>query len=136
MGAIGSAHAGERALVVTKRLTSTAAARVLAAAHGRGVNVEVIAGRTKPRAVGILQDAGVPVSTNVWPGPSLHGNLTVVGDQLLLGSMYLSKRPLGLATHSASRELMISTRDPAAVTDAVRAIREIRVQPLTSKRTG
>jgi hypothetical protein len=100
------------------------------------VNVEVIAGRTKPRAVGILQDAGVPVSTNVWPGPSLHGNLTVVGDQLLLGSMYLSKRPLGLATHSASRELMISTRDPAAVTDAVRAIREIRVQPLTSKRTG
>jgi hypothetical protein len=136
MGAIESAQAGDRALIVTKKLTSVAAARTLAAAHQRGVNVEVIVGRTKARAAGILRDTGVPTATNQWPGASLHGNLFVVGDQLMLGSMYLSKRPLGLAAHEASRELLVSTRDPDAVADAVRAIREIRIRPLTSKRTG
>lgn len=130
MGAISSAQPGDRALVVTKKLTSVAAARALAAAHERGVQVEVIAGRTKDRAAGILRDAGVPSFINRWPGASLHGNVSVIGDQLLLGSMYLAKRPLGDASSSVSRELLVSTRDPGAVADAVRAIRDIPTQPM------
>lgn len=90
-------------------------------AHGEVVTTDM----TTKRTFDLLDELDIPNRVNDEDLAKLHGNMYVIGDQLLLGTVYPNKRPLGRHATKGSVELLIGTRDPVAVAQAREAIHNI-----------
>lgn len=124
-GALKAVKPGDEVDFATKEVTDEKMGKLIANAFDNGAEGEVVHTRELRKDVNDLLTK-VDVPTRATTEAKIHGSLYVFDDELILGTMYLAPRPTGRHHEVASREILISTREPEAVAQARAAIANIK----------